>query len=197
VRVTDRDGTAHDWAMPMGLLAGDGAAYRERLLSLGLELAPGRFGRDCLHEYLTLWRPAARVRCVDRTGWHGAAFVLPDATYGDAAGEEVILQTAGAAPAYRVAGTPRAGARRWPATPSATAGSPWGCRSRSPAPALHLLGEESGGFHLVGGSSTGKTTVLFCGASAWGCRVHSWRATDNAWRRWPSARATRCCRWTR
>jgi uncharacterized protein (DUF927 family) len=64
-------------------------------------------------------------------------------------------------------------------------------------PALHLLGEESGGFHLVGGSSTGKTTVLFCGASAWGCRVHSWRATDNAWRRWPSARATRCCRWTR
>ena len=71
MRVTDRDGTAHDWAMPMGLLAGDGAAYRERLLSLGLEPAPGRFARDCLQEYITLWRPAAKARCVERTGWHG------------------------------------------------------------------------------------------------------------------------------
>src|SRR6185437_9154513 len=34
LRVTDADGKCHDWAMPMSMLAGDGQAYRERLLSI-------------------------------------------------------------------------------------------------------------------------------------------------------------------
>jgi hypothetical protein len=43
LRITDRDGTVHEWAMPMELLAGSGEEYRGQLLSLGLELssAPG------------------------------------------------------------------------------------------------------------------------------------------------------------
>lgn len=47
-------------------------------------------------------------------------------------------------------------------------------------PLLEPLGEESGGFHLSGGSSQGKSTALAVAASVWGCAVHSWRATDNA-----------------
>jgi len=31
LRVTDRDGTVHQCAMPMGMLAGDGTAYRAEL----------------------------------------------------------------------------------------------------------------------------------------------------------------------
>lgn len=178
--ITDRDGTRHEWAMPMEMLAGEGVTYRERLLSLGLELAPGKFGRDCLHEFITSWRPRAKVRCVDRTGWHGRTFVLPDVTYGDGAGESVILQTAGTAPVYDTAGTLdgwRDDLARYGVGNSRLALAlcvPFA------GPLLYLLNEESGGFHLVGGSSSGKTTALFCAASVWGVAVHSWRATDNA-----------------
>jgi uncharacterized protein (DUF927 family) len=180
LRVTDRDGMVHEWAMPMGMLAGDGTACREQLLALGLELAPGKFGRDCLHDYITLWRPEAKARCVDRTGWHSQVFVLPDATYGDKAGESVILQTAGTVPAYDLAGTLE-GWRKQVAR-LAVGNSRLALALSIPfaGPLLYLLGDESGGLHLTGGSSTGKTTALFCAASVWGCPVRSWRATDNA-----------------
>jgi uncharacterized protein (DUF927 family) len=180
LRITDRDGTVHEWAMPMGMLAGDGTGYRERLLLLGLELAPGKFGRDCLHEYITLWRPDAKARCVDRTGWHGRAFVLPDATHGDTGGESVLLQTAGTAPAYDVAGT--LDGWRDEVARYAVGNSRLGVALCIPfaGPLLYLLNEESGGLHFAGGSSTGKTTALYCSASIWGLAVHSWRATDNA-----------------
>ena len=49
-------------------------------------------------------------------------------------------------------------------------------------PLLHLLGHESGGFHLYGDSSGGKTTHLQVAASVYGGPrlVRSWRSTDNA-----------------
>jgi putative DNA primase/helicase len=48
-------------------------------------------------------------------------------------------------------------------------------------PLLHLAGLESGGIHLFGNSSTGKTTLQKLAASAWGNGglVYSWRATSN------------------
>lgn len=76
--VRDRDGRLKSWAMPMALLAGEGVAYRERLLSLGLTMAPGKAAREALHEYVSTARPNASVRCVSRIGWHGRSFALPD-----------------------------------------------------------------------------------------------------------------------
>lgn len=81
--VTDRDIRTKEWAMPMSMLAGDGTGYRERLLSLGLIMAPGRFARDALHEYISTARPELKARCVNRLGWGGRAFVLPRQTFGD------------------------------------------------------------------------------------------------------------------
>jgi hypothetical protein len=80
--ITDRDHRVKTWAMPMAMLAGDGTAYRERLLSLGLIMAPGKFARDALHEYVSTARPEAKARCVNRIGWSGSAFVLPRNTFG-------------------------------------------------------------------------------------------------------------------
>lgn len=78
--VRDRDGRRKQWAMPMALLAGDGTAYRERLLSLGLIMAPGKFARDALHEYISTARPDEKARCVGRVGWHGKSFILSNQT---------------------------------------------------------------------------------------------------------------------
>lgn len=53
------------------------------------------------------------------------------------------------------------------------------------APMLYLTGDESGGFHIVGPSSLGKTTALRAGGSVWGGSsepggyLRQWRATAN------------------
>jgi hypothetical protein len=75
LQITDRDSRVKQWAMPMAMLAGDGQAYRERLLSLGLILSPGRFAKEALHEYVSTARPEVKARCVSRIGWQGKAFV--------------------------------------------------------------------------------------------------------------------------
>ena len=81
----------HYVAMPMTAMAGDGTEYRRELLRHGFILAPGKTAREQLDIYLSMWRPKRRLRCVDRIGWHGPRFVLPDRTFGPG-GETVILQ---------------------------------------------------------------------------------------------------------
>jgi uncharacterized protein (DUF927 family) len=183
--VTDRDGTPHEWALPMEMLAGSGEEYRRRLLSLGLVIAPGRTARHLLHEYLSTAQPEAKARCVARIGWHGSAFVLPDETLGDTGGERVLLQTVAAFDhAFRVQGT----LEDWQGNVAQlTAGNSRLVFALSAAFAASLVGvadAESGGFHLRGSSSIGKTTALVIAGSAWGGGgvkgyVRQWRATDN------------------
>jgi uncharacterized protein (DUF927 family) len=48
------------------------------------------------------------------------------------------------------------------------------------APLLYLVEAESGGFHLFGSTSSGKTTCLQVGTSVHGSRLIPWRTTDNA-----------------
>lgn len=83
LRVTDRDCRVKSWAMPMAMLAGDGTAHRERLLSLGMIMAPGKFARDALHEYVSTARPRAKARCAARTGWQAKAYVGFDENFGE------------------------------------------------------------------------------------------------------------------
>ncbi len=183
--VTDRDGRRHEWAMPMQMLAADGAIYRERLLSLGLELAPGSFARKALHEYIATARPKDRARCVSRIGWHDRAFILPDATYGDTKGEHVLLQTGtGGSHAFRVAGSledwqDQIG--RWCVGNSRLV---FAVSAAFAAPLLYLADAESGGFNLIGPSQIGKTTALRVAGSVWGGGgingfLKTWRATSN------------------
>lgn len=185
LRLTDRDDKVKDWSMPMSLLAGDGAAYRERLLSLGLIMAPGRFARDGLHDYISTATPPTKARCVNRIGFHGKAFVLPDAVFGDTAGETTLLQTEGGADhAFKQRGTLsgwQAGLARYAVGNSRLA---LAIAAAFAAPLLHLAAAESGGFHLRGASSTGKSTALIAAGSVWGGGglkgyVRQWRATDN------------------
>ncbi|MDD2869743.1 bifunctional DNA primase/polymerase [Neomegalonema sp.] len=82
--IADRDGRVKTWCLPMRMLAGDGVAYREQLLSLGLILAPSGFARAALHEYVTTASPGQKARCVSRIGWaSNGVFVLPKTSIGD------------------------------------------------------------------------------------------------------------------
>ncbi len=80
--IRDRDNRLHEWPMPMAMLAGDGSAYRERLLSLGLTLLPSKWAKDALGEYIQTARPPEKARCVSRLGWTGRTFVFPTETIG-------------------------------------------------------------------------------------------------------------------
>lgn len=177
--VHDRDGNVHQWAMPMEMLAGSGETYRQQLYSLGMTLRSGGSYRQWLTNYLSSWKPRSKVRCVDRIGWHGGAYVLPDRTYG-AAGERVILQVAGSPPALMTLGSLQGWQDEIAAPAAGNSRLLLAISAAFAAPLLYLAGEESGGVHLMGASSMGKTTALHVARSVSGAPLASWRTTDNA-----------------
>lgn len=187
LEVVDRDGKRHHWAMPLSLTAGSGEGLRAMLLGLGMELLPKRDAKAWLQEYLISAEPARRARCVLRIGWHNEIYVFPDDTIGsDDNGEQVILQSPERPDhAFHVAGT----LADWQ---KAVAGLALG-NSRLilaisvafASAMLALAGDEGGGFHFRGASSSGKSTALTVAGSVWGGGgtrgyVRQWRATDNA-----------------
>lgn len=189
VRVVDGDGVQHEWAMPAALLAGSGEAIRAELLRLGWTPAPsaGRKWREWLLEYLICADPEDRVRCVGNIGWHGAAFILPDETISaEATGERVILQSAERMDhAMRIAGSLEDWRREVGARALGNSRLVLAISAAFAGPLLAVTGDEGGGFHLRGASSSGKSTALAVAGSVWGGGgargyIQSWRATDNA-----------------
>jgi uncharacterized protein (DUF927 family) len=185
LRWRDHDGHLHEWSMPRSLLSGDGAEIRARLMEGGLYVAPERKAREKLTSYLASAKVPQRARCVQRIGWHDGVFVLPDTTVGDSADERTLLQTSTRVDhAYRVQGTVADWQRD---VASLAVGNSRLLLALSVAfagPLLKPTDSESGGFHLRGQSSTGKSTGLVVAASVWGGGgqngyLKQWRTTDN------------------
>jgi putative DNA primase/helicase len=178
----DRHGFLQRWAMPLEFLE-DKREYRRVLRRLGLRMTSSKQGIDLLHLYLEHCQADRQMWCVEKVGWHGHVYVLPDVTIGqESADEHFVLQGLTTAnEGYRCRETLRA----WQETVARL------CVGNSrlvlaismafAAPLLTLLGHEGGGIHLRGPSSEGKTTTLLVGASVWGepTRIESWRATCN------------------
>ena len=169
--------------MPMEMFAKPQEAVLPLLIG-GLAITPG-CNRAVL-EYIQHASPLTRMRCVNHTGWQGGAFVLPDVVIQANATEKVVYQ----APTsirhnYRVAGTEEewrvhvgrlceGNSRLLLAVSCAFAG-----------PILRLLGEESGGIHVYGASSLGKSTAAMTAGSVLGGGeregfLDSWLSTGNA-----------------
>lgn len=185
IRIRDRDGIWHAWSMPMAELAGAGDAYRARLLSMGLELAPGTAARNALHRLLTTADPKILARCVSTLGWHGDAYLMPDEVFGATKGERLTLQTS--APLqhnFKVAGTLKGWQDSIAKPARGNSRLAFALSMPFAAPLHRPLNVEGGGFHFRGGSSTGKTTTgevagSACGGGRDGYK-QTWRATDNA-----------------
>lgn len=172
------------WAMPMEMLRGDGADLRGALLSMGVHLDSSSTGRNMLATYLQSQVPARKMEAVMQTGWAGGqfkAFALPDTVIGPQAGKVTFQAQFLHSDEYSQRGTLE-GWRQSIAAPAA--GNPvlvLGLCTAFAGPVLALVGAESGGVHLIGDSSTGKTTALQGACSVMGGDSYrrSWRATAN------------------
>lgn len=168
--------------MPLELLEGDGSEVRRELARLGLHISPTQAARNLIAAYIKVWPVEARACCVDRLGWHGDVFVTPSGAIGHTS-ELVVFQNAHAIePAFSTSGNEY----EWRDSVAALAQGNSQlvfALSVSFAGALaHIAGEDSGGFHFRGASSSGKSTALKLAASVWGNHsgyVRLWRGTIN------------------
>lgn len=179
----DSAGRVRQWAMPVrSLVPRNGDEVFIALLDAGLPFVELGHKRK-LAAYLMACQPERRITCVERTGWHGRAYVLPQGAIGPEA-EGVILQTTGyAASDFTERGT----LAEWQQGVAGLAvGNSRLCFALSlafAAPLLSLVGMEGGGFHLKGESTDGKTTIMKAAASVYGNPdrySQTWRATGNA-----------------
>ncbi len=155
---------------------------RRELARLGLHISPSPSARGLLATYIKVWPIDTRARCVDRLGWHGDTFVMPNGSIGEAEELAVFQNSHATELAYSESGT----ADEWRDSVAALAvGNTRLIFSLSVAFAgalAEIAGEDSGGFHLRGASSSGKSTALRLAASVWGnpsTYVRLWRGTVN------------------
>jgi putative DNA primase/helicase len=186
----DPTGKPRTWAMPARLLAGDGSEYRSALLSMGLRIASGTKARNVLTQYLQTRQPAEIATCADRVGWHqGRAYVFPretiqrEAGEGEEVPERIVYQTDGPSEnPFRRRGTLAAWRERVAALCVGNSRLAFAVSCAFAGPLMRPAGIDSGGFHMRGDSSCGKTTALRVAGSVWGgpSYLQRWRATDNA-----------------
>lgn len=174
-----------EWAMPMDLLAADGAELRAVLLNMGLEIDPS--AKSALSRYIQSQHPKRQVLAATKLGWHDEGYLLPDRFFAPAGSEiEAVLQD-GALPSsglFEKAGV----LATWTDSVAALAtGNPLLILTLSTAFASTLLkdsGVANGGFHFSAETSKGKSTITSAAASVWGCpkegsQVKAWRVTSN------------------
>jgi putative DNA primase/helicase len=183
----DPGGASRQWAMPARMLSGDGTEYRSMLASMGFDIPQIAKLRQLLTLYIQTKPTDTFARCVERIGWHGSdsggAFVLPHVVYGNSSERYVYQpeQSAGEN-TFRTRGD----LLQWRERIGALcAGNSWlvfAVSSAFAGPLLRLANMDSGGFHLRGESSSGKTTALRLAASVYGGvnYMQRWRTTDNA-----------------
>jgi putative DNA primase/helicase len=181
LRWQDGDGVSHEETIARELALGEGAELARILVRRGLWVPSDDAQRKKLVTYLATVRVAGRARSVERVGWHGPAFLLPDEAFGEAAGGERVHLALDLEHAFRVGGSLADWQQEVGRHAQGNSRLSFALSCAFAAPMLGRLGMESGGFHFCGRSSKGKTTCIEAAGSIWGGPVYreTWRATAN------------------
>ena len=186
----DKQNFKHSLPVPMSSLSGDGAECRARLMDSGLIVSPNNRARQLLLQYILTANPKKHVLCVNQLGWHDDAFVLPDETISANAAEnkaekDFLLQNVDrTANKFRPSGSLTEWQDNIARFCVGNSRLMFAVCTAFAAAILPIAEEMSGGFHLHGTSSTGKTTALLVAGSVWGGDkrkgfLETWRATSN------------------
>ena len=181
----DDDNVKHQWSMPLSLLQGDAREYRKELASQGLNITTNPRQRSYLDAYIQNYPIHKRARCVDRLGWDGEQYILPDgAIGGDNDKELIVYQSANSLNSTLAQQGDLTQWRNELCQPLAEQSRfVFSIACAFAGQLLEPLGSDSGGFHFLGSSSMGKSLSLKVAASVWGNPdryVKTWRSTDNA-----------------
>src|SRR5262252_8261666 len=167
------------WAMPMELLAGDGAEVLSQLLRDGLEISHPH--RHKILEYIAQTKPFAFKRCATRTGWHSEeVFVLTDELIGSS---DVWFQASSRTADYSRSGTLDGWKKHVAALAKANVYLVFAISFSLAGPLMERLKLQGIGCHLFGDSTSGKTSVAEAAASVWGhghAFMQTWNTTSNA-----------------
>lgn len=182
LEITDRDGAQRELMIMDADIGGQDGAWHRVLSDAGLRIHPRRRG-ELGHFLIMECDHAERARTAEMTGLFGNCYVLPHRTIGQS--DEPILFMG----QERTADSPESGK---PGEWREHAGRFCVGNSRLilsvsaalAAPLLPLSGiSDSGGWHLYGSSSVGKTTALAMAAAVNGppaSYISTWRNTGNA-----------------
>ncbi|HCD2540326.1 TPA: DUF927 domain-containing protein [Klebsiella pneumoniae] len=171
-------GDWREWAAPMEMLSGDGGELRGELLRMGVTIPHKQ--RQALTDYIMESAPKRHALAATATGWHSSTlFVMPSGIIGS--GDVVFQSTEAGSQEYTAAGT----AEGWRDGVAAL------CRDNPvpmmavcaalAGPLLWLLDVDSGGFHFMGDSSSGKSVAALVACSVWGeprSFKRNWNATS-------------------
>lgn len=180
----DDDNVPHTWSMPLSLLQGDAREYRRELASQGLNISPNPKQRSYLDIYIQDYPIHKRALCVDKLGWHGEQYILPDGAKGRDGKELIVYQSAHAINSTLSQQGTLAQWRDELCKPLAEQSRfVFSIACAFAGQLLEPLGDDGGGFHILGSSSMGKSLSLKLAASVWGnpdSYTKTWRSTDNA-----------------
>lgn len=178
----------HQWTIPKKMVHGEGRDLTGPLEGAGLNCSIS--GARHLRQFIASVRTTRRLRCVSKSGWHSAnghpVFVLPNGKTFGTGGRDVTFQTPrlSTGAEYSTAGTLADWQRDIARYAVGNSRLAFALSVAFTGPLLDIMGEQSGGFHIVGDSQTGKSTALFAAGSVWGKgdrdgQVRSWRGTSN------------------
>ncbi|MEQ4693483.1 DUF927 domain-containing protein [Providencia manganoxydans] len=170
LKIMTSDGIIKELALPMEMLGGSGDEMRRTLLNIGARIQPKR--RDDLLNYMMTATPTRQVIASTTTGWlynkitQSYSFVMPHHTIGKG---DIRFQSSEAGGKDYVSEGTLEGWQHGVA--KLCQGNPVLVFSVCVGLAgvlLERLDIDSGGFHLVGDSSSGKSINAFVACSVWG-----------------------------
>jgi len=185
IRFKDRDLREKTAICSKAKLATASTDVRRELVDMGLNM-PRRSPNsgDPLADCLLRIRSLQRIVLCPSTGWAGMSFVLPGEVISAPGAEPSLFTGEARALRFGQAGTLDGWQSEVAARAIGNSRAVFAISLALAGPLLQLLGHESGGFHLRGNSSCGKSTVAMVAGSVWGGGgpigfAQSWRSTDN------------------
>ncbi|TLU61207.1 DUF927 domain-containing protein [Thalassotalea litorea] len=185
VQFVTRTGALKQVVLPKAWLADHGVKIRQTLLASGLpSISTNHKARELVNHYLDQMSTFDTVRdiaLVEKVGWLSDHYVMGNHIYGIRP-DDFLLLGGNRLKALQQAGTLKDWQQHIGAMAVANSALAFAIAVGFSGPIIKLLNMNGFGFHFVGPSSSGKTTLCLCAASVWGppSMIENWRMTDNA-----------------
>ena len=175
----NQHGATVNFLLDGGKAAGPVNELAQAIADYGVKVARGNEARGMLASYIERAQGAQQHAAISMIGWHEKSYVLPDKTHGNS--DVVFRGGQDYSGMYSTSGV----AEKWEEVPKLCNGNylmTFALCSAFAGALLKPCGAQSGGFHFVGSSSSGKSILLLIAASVLGdpSKIYrTWGATAN------------------